>query len=211
MRIAGLVGMAALAANLHAGNRAPIHNRPCGAPDVTVYVASAGVLNLQTKALAGRMLAAVGVQVVWRVGEPKPDAAGGLVVNLRTGEAPPEDEQRGALARAYPFGGGVRSITVFQDQVQARAEASRVELFKVTAHVLVHEIGHVILRDDHHSDTGVMKARWTCADFQAMAWRPLPFEDGDVARIHSILEDLREQCRVTVEKSSRPNDWGRVL
>jgi hypothetical protein len=206
MRIAGLVGAAALAANLHAGNRAPIHNRPCGAPDVTVYVASAGVLDLQTKDLAGRMLAAVGVQVVWRVGEPKPDAAGGLVVSLRTGEAPPEDERRGALARAYPFGGGVHSITVFQDQVQATAAASGVEVFKVTAHVLVHEIAHVLERIDRHSDTGVMKAHWTRAEYRAMAWKPLPFAEEDVEWIHRTLEDLREQCRIAVKKSSEPND-----
>lgn len=206
MRIAGLVGMAALAATLHAGNKAATYDDPCGPPDVAVYAEGVGVLDLRTKDLAGRMLAAVGVQVAWRVGEPKPAAAGGLAVGIRFSDAAPADRQRGVLARAHPFGGGVHSITVFQDRVQAIAAASGVEVFKVTAHVLVHEIAHVLERIDRHSDTGVMKAHWTLADYQAMARKPLPFDEEDIAWIHRALEDLREQCGITAEKSSRPND-----
>jgi hypothetical protein len=200
MRVAGLVGMAALAVNLHAANRALAFNRPCATPDVTVYVVSASVLDVQTKALAVRMLAVAGVQVRWDVGEPKPDAVSGLAVGIRLGEASAQDQQRGVLAWAHPFGGGLHRITIFQDRVHDIAGTAGVEVFKVMAHVLVHEIGHVLERTDHHSDTGVMKAHWTRTDFQAMAWRPLPFEEEDMASIHGTLEGLRQQCRIVAEK-----------
>jgi hypothetical protein len=191
MKIARVIGMAALAGSLHAGHRMRIDNNPSVAPDVTVYVDN--VLNLQTKALASRMFAAVGVRVVWRLGEPQPNAAGGLVVGVRFAESPSLNYRGVVLARAYPFGGSVRSITVFRNRVLVMAEASRIEQFKLMAHVLVHEIGHVLERNDHHSDTGVMKAQWTPADYEAMAWKPLPFEEEDIAWIHRTLEELPRQ------------------
>jgi len=191
MKIARVIGMAALAGSLHAGHRMTMDDNPSVAPDVTVYVDN--VLNLQTKALASSMLAAVGVRAVWRIGKPQPNAADGLVVGVRFDEAPLLNYRGVVLARAYPFGGSVRDITVFRNRVLAMAEASHVEPYKLMAHVLVHEIGHVLERADHHSDTGVMKAHWTPADYEAMAWKPLPFEEEDIAWIHRTLEELPMQ------------------
>jgi hypothetical protein len=55
------------------------------------------------------------------------------------------------------------------------------------AHVLVHEIGHLLMRTNGHSPDGVMKAHWSNADQTRMAYRPLPFLPDDVVMIRSGL------------------------
>ena len=55
------------------------------------------------------------------------------------------------------------------------------------AHVLVHEITHLLQGIDRHSDTGVMKAHWTGRDFVDMRSSPLPFTGYDVDLIYAGL------------------------
>ena len=45
----------------------------------------------------------------------------------------------------------------------------------VMAHVLVHEITHVLEGVARHSGTGVMKARWDDRDYFEMRRKPRPF------------------------------------
>ena len=52
------------------------------------------------------------------------------------------------------------------------------------AHVLVHEITHILQASDRHSDSGVMKARWIAQDYEAMARKPLRFTSEDLDLIH---------------------------
>ena len=50
----------------------------------------------------------------------------------------------------------------------------------ILAHVLAHEIGHVLQAIDRHSATGVMKAHWKGPDFADMSARPWDFTPEDV-------------------------------
>jgi hypothetical protein len=135
------------------------------------------------------MLAAAGIRVEWIAGSPKPDAPGRLVIGVRlTGAAFP-DNRPGVLARTYPFGVGVRGITVFEDRVRAVAEVSVVEEYRLLAHVLVHEIGHLLERQHRHSDMGVMKARWSLKDLRDMNQKLLPFAEEDILLMHQGLEE----------------------
>jgi hypothetical protein len=52
---------------------------------------------------------------------------------------------------------------------------------------MVHEITHLLQGVTRHSDTGVMKARWTGTDFGGMRVTPLPFTRQDVELIYSGL------------------------
>jgi hypothetical protein len=196
MKIASVLGLtAALAVSLDAGHKAVVGDGPSAAPDVTVYVDGAGVLfNWQTRTLADRMLATAGVRVAWRLGKPNPNAADGLVIGVRfIGANKYSDYQSGALARAYVFGGGVRNITVLHHRVRATAAAAGVEDYRLTAHVLVHEIGHVLQRIDRHSDSGVMKTQWTHADYEVMARKTLPLAAEDIKLIRRGLEGARDR------------------
>ena len=83
-----------------------------------------------------------------------------------------------ALAKVYE---GVH-ITVFWDRVERLSRFAPPTF--VLAHVLVHEITHILQGIDRHSESGVMKSRWTPEDYRAMASKPLPFTPLDVKLIH---------------------------
>ena len=192
MRIAGLVGLAALAAGLQAGSRGANPGSPAAPPDVTVYLENGNAMfQVLTKSMIDRMFEAAGVRIAWRAGHPKQDAAGGLAVFVKLTDAVGRDRERRVMGRAFPFGSGVRRIEVFEDIVNARAGATQIDAYKIMAHVLAHEIGHLLEGIDHHSATGIMKAAWTLDDYRAMARHPLPFAEEDLEMIHSRLEKMR--------------------
>jgi len=55
------------------------------------------------------------------------------------------------------------------------------------AHVLVHEITHILQGTCRHSDTGIMKARWTHQDYMEMGQKPLSFTEEDLQLIRTGL------------------------
>ena len=61
-------------------------------------------------------------------------------------------------------------------------------------HVIAHEVMHILQGVARHSESGVMKANWTGADYQRMAWKPLPFTEEDVLLIYRGLK-AREASR----------------
>ena len=148
---------------------------------VVVYVRDrAGVsciIRIQAEALTAKMFANIGVQLEWRNGEPvnPPSEIRYVVVELATGT--PADRVPKALAYARPYEG--IHITVFFDRIQTDISPA-----KVLAHVLVHEITHLLQGVSRHSETGLMKARWAPSDLIAMRYRPLPFAREDVELIH---------------------------
>jgi hypothetical protein len=56
------------------------------------------------------------------------------------------------------------------------------------AHVMAHEITHLLEGFAGHSETGVMKARWDAGDLRRMAVKPLLF---DVEDVYLIQDGLR--------------------
>lgn len=79
-----------------------------------------------------------------------------------------------ALAFALPFTDGTTAFTVMYNRIQFVAGRSGREQ-AILAHVLAHEIGHVLQRTDRHVGTGVMKAYWNGHDHDAMEKKPLEF------------------------------------
>jgi hypothetical protein len=57
----------------------------------------------------------------------------------------------------------------------------------ILAHVLVHEITHIVQDVPRHSETGVMKAQWTREDYKEMRYRALPFTTEDIELIRAGL------------------------
>lgn len=53
--------------------------------------------------------------------------------------------------------------------------------------VRAHEIGHVLEQMQRHSESAVMKARWSAEDYQRMERNPLPFAPEDVELIREGL------------------------
>ena len=56
------------------------------------------------------------------------------------------------------------------------------------AHVLVHEIAHILEGVNTHSESGIMKALWSDEDLFEMMKKPLTFTASDIRIIRFGLE-----------------------
>jgi hypothetical protein len=132
--------------------------------------------------LASSMFRRADVVLEWHGSARACRASGPRAIVVHLLENAPLDAGPQALARAYPFE-GVR-IDVFLDRIPSlRADPESV----VLAHVLVHEITHILQDVTRHSETGVMKAQWSSDDYRQMHFRPLPFTAEDIEVIHRGL------------------------
>ncbi|SPE43396.1 exported hypothetical protein [Candidatus Sulfopaludibacter sp. SbA3] len=157
------------------------------APDVSVYLtASEATVSYPAKAMASSMFQAIGVEVAWLSGEPKA-APSGITVRIHLAVDTPTGVKPGALAVSRPYAGFAKEITVFYDRVRRLAEETRTPERILLAHVLAHEITHVIEQIDRHSETGLMKERWSREDYTNMARKPLPFSPDDLYWIRQRL------------------------
>jgi hypothetical protein len=144
--------------------------------DVTLWVRGQWMVENGVRCAATdqavRMFQAIGVSLEWA--KVRPAVRHGVVIEVRftstTGPHPPA-----AIAFSTPFDADP-VITVLYDRIDAIRPVFRARLL---AHVLAHEIGHVLMRMDIHSAEGVMKAHWTSADVARMAHAPLEFTSAD--------------------------------
>ncbi len=127
---------------------------------------------------AAKIFESARVRLVWRRGSEGCPAQGILI---QFTENTPEDLKPGALAYAELRNNAIR---VFYDRVEA---ISLVRTPVVLGYVLAHEITHVLQGIVRHSDSGIMKAHWAPADFTAMTWHRVNFEEVDVDLIQRGL------------------------
>jgi hypothetical protein len=165
---------------------------------VNVYILSgvpmrAGMLpDARTKATA--MFREIGVNLRMRFAIPARDPSDGcgapIVVQIEdaTGYNGPSE----ALAYAMPYKESGTCIHMFLDRVLSldpgRLDRDPLLANALLAHVIAHEITHVLEQDVRHSKQGVMKARWSSDDFQRMEHLPLSFAPEDVDLIHKGLD-----------------------
>ena len=155
---------------------------------VNVYLSNSVIVPSQvmlvSENLAAQMFVTAGVRIVWRLGLPADLGSGrDRAVVIRMAEDTPANHLPGALAFALPYQG--EHITVFYDRVRHTVVAPAIPA--LLAHVLAHEITHILQGIKRHSDSGVMKAHWDGGDYMAMEKKPLSFTDKDVDLIHRGL------------------------
>lgn len=128
-----------------------------------------------------------------------------LVVRLVN--APPRDDT-GTAKQALGYAlidtaSGVSTIaTVFVDRVAALAEGAKLDRPTVLGRALAHEIGHLILGTNEHTDRGIMRETWTADELtqnSAVDWLFLPTE----------REKLR-QARVSASGGKATSFGGRL-
>lgn len=136
--------------------------------------------------LANLMFATAGVKINWRnvdlQQEHRPCSARQdwqIIVRLATGAS--ASIHPGALAFSQLDEGVF--IDVFFDRVVQIANSNAPEN-RVLAHVLVHEITHLIQGLNRHSSDGVMEAKWSRTELTRMKFKPLPFTPEDIRLIH---------------------------
>jgi len=151
----------------------------------------------RARELASQMFAGIGLVIEWRNGLPGCPAQG---IRISLSYDTPESLNPGALAYALPYEG--THIRVFYDRI-ARNPCHRL-IPIVLAHVLVHEITHILQGICRHSDDGIMKARWNQDDLQRMAFKPLRFAAEDVDLIYRGLALRAARASVAMDTARAP-------
>ena len=174
MKITGVTMMAAVAVTSVWAGAVPVVDQ-----QVMVCMANMDIqLENRTKAVASDIFAGIGVKILWHSPRNCPSEA---ILITFSNDTPPSLFP-GALAYALPYEG--THIVVFDDRVTKK----RGNVSILLGHVIAHEVTHILQGVARHSESGVMKANWTGADYQQMTREPLQFTDDDVMLIHSGLK-----------------------
>lgn len=143
----------------------------------------------------------IGVKVIWRSVnaaplscEKKPGRRQ-IVFNFRNGTV--TGRSRDALAFANPYLQEGPCVTLLMDRLKDEAERNPVRTGFLLGHVLAHEIGHVLQGIARHSDSGLMKERWSEREVREMRTARLRFTayDGE-----SILEAFQASISPGIEE-----------
>jgi hypothetical protein len=148
--------------------------------------------------IASRMFDSIGVRLEWR-GDPR-DCAASLnqTIVVSYSNMTPASLLPGAPAYALPYEGV--HIEVFCDRMHTANGDLPPNLL---AHVLVHEITHILEGISRHSASGVMKARWTNADLAEMLRTSLSLTEEDVVLIHQSLDARTVQGALDVRAAAQ--------
>jgi len=142
--------------------------------------------------IAGDMFATAGINIRWRKWDGCP--ADALRITLSQDAAATDHPD--SYAYALPFEG--THIVVFLSRITSIGSARGTNV--LLAHVIVHEITHILQGTQMHSETGVMKAVFANRDIAEMELHPLPFTPFDVQALLyglSRRDALLASARVT--------------
>src|SRR5262249_17293735 len=101
-------------------------------------------------------------------------------------QAPPGIDET-ALGFALPCAIHMPSIAVFADRIEAIAQQTTGMYSQLLAHVIAHELGHVLLRSGEHAKNGIMRARWDRADWRLVSAGILRFTPDQRERMRAEL------------------------
>jgi hypothetical protein len=79
------------------------------------------------------------------------------------------------LGAAFPCSGSGVQVSIYADHVQALSRSVSISTADILGYAIAHEVGHVLLRSNRHWGDGLMKARWSRADWQAVRSKSLDF------------------------------------
>jgi hypothetical protein len=175
MKITGVAVMAVMVGTSVSANAVPADERKvmvCMAPMADIR------LEKRTKAVSSGIFAGIGAKIQWHNLSKCPTE--GILITFSN--ETPASLMPGALAYALPYEG--THIVVFFDRVMEKPGNVSILL----GHVITHEVTHILQGVARHSESGVMKANWTGADYQQMIREPLQFTAEDVLLIHRGLK-----------------------
>ena len=136
---------------------------------------------LQAKRTATWLYGGIGVKLKW-------SSTGKNGVSMQFDSGLLERFHPGALGYSMPYAQTGTRIHVLVDRLHL--PVSKPLGGALLGHVLAHELAHVLEGFTHHSEAGVMKARWDNGDLEQMTRRPLSFSAQDAAAIRSGLAKI---------------------
>ena len=100
--------------------------------------------------------------------------------------------------------GNGRYADVFFDCVRRlRAEEADVSEARVLAYVMAHEIGHLLLGSNAHSEVGIMEPRWYAAELRNIEMGRLAFTRTECEKIYRRLEKEAQQAHNPITLATR--------
>jgi hypothetical protein len=166
------------------------------------------------------ILAAAGVRARWQTGDPDAEEAHTLdftsnanrpagtvderrYVAVRFARGIPDEAWPGVLGFALPGARYGAHANVFLDRVLVQAGTERQRPATMLAHVLAHEIGHVLLDSNEHTLAGLMRSVWGRDEYLFMSGHRLRFlsKQADALRSRAslrsaVVENASEVARV---------------
>jgi hypothetical protein len=167
------------AGKVYAGDHIPVHvYLQGGVPSDALGVA---------QRIAADMFSRVGVRLIWHSGDlPETAGSGPRRIGIRIVKQVPQTATEFALAGAQPYASTGTLIQVYEDRVKSIVSRQPSLSRELLGYVFAHELGHVLMGTNYHSDSGVMKAQWSNDDYAAMRMRRLRFNDSDSDRIREV-------------------------
>lgn len=95
----------------------------------------------------------------------------------------------GTLGMAQPMTPAGLNVRIFDDRVREAAKHQNRLYPLVLAHVIAHEIGHVLLRSNSHDAYGLMGRRWSDYEYQRMALGLIFFTPDQSRRMRTTLRN----------------------
>ena len=130
---------------------------------------------IQAQNLARQILSQAGIALDWCKRERTcSDWQGRLRLHLLP--RAPESLRLAAMAEAFVFEG--RTIRIYWNRLNDRRGS--LAPAQLLAHVIVHEVMHLLQGCNRHSDSGIMKASWTEEDYSRMRRGQLTFAVEDL-------------------------------
>jgi hypothetical protein len=133
----------------------------------------------QAERLASKMFAEIGVTLKFQTAAP--EASETKVIVIEFVDRTPARLLPGAWADARTYEGV--HIRIFWDRLR-RERCSQ----QLLAHVMVHEITHILQDVARHSAEGIMNFRWTDQERLVLERKPLGFTEADVDLIYRGMD-----------------------
>jgi hypothetical protein len=119
---------------------------------------------------------------------------------VRILEARPDRHSHGCGVSIRPRKGAAgHLVTLYTDCVREASDGLRIDSAVILAYALAHEVGHLLLPDDRHGFSGIMRKQPDALDWERAARGRLRFTPGEIALMR---EGLLARARRTV--SARP-------
>ena len=96
------------------------------------------------------------------------------------------------------------------DRVKDVAVEQRLTFERLLGSVMAHELGHLLLNENRHSDTGLMHGHWSRAELLAIECARLVFSDTEGKRIHFGAIARREAASAVITEVPSFDSRGRL-
>lgn len=132
----------------------------------------------------------VGIDLKWKLScrnVPVAGSSNGVnAISIEWLDRAPAAASPNALAVARPYAVTGTQISLFYDRLAPVLTNPSARVF--LAHILAHEIGHVLIGHNGHSREGLMKQSWSRDEVQRMCREPLMFSSEEANLILSRVE-----------------------